>query len=96
MIVQRVTHYVRRGQRREFLALMKSKDSVLTKATKRTYSPFIAPAGNVVVHEAEFEDLAELDKTWAAWWADTDTPAFMAEYNKLVKNNGSEIWTLEE
>ena len=95
MFVQRITHYVKLGCHAEFMALMRSKDSVLTKATKRTYSPFITPDA-VVVHEAEFEDLAELEKTWAAWWAEPDTPAFMEQYNKLVKNNGSEIWTLED
>ena len=97
MIVQRVTHHVKQGRQAEFLALGKSKpDSVLSQATTRTYLPNIVPDTSVVVHEAEFEDLAELDKTWAAWWADPDTPAYMEEYNELVESAGSEVWTLAE
>ena len=96
MIVQRVTVHVKQGRVGEFLALAKSKDSVLTRATKRTYTPNIAPDNNVVVFEAELEDLAEMDKVWAAWWADPDTPAYMEEWNKLVMGSGSELWNLEE
>ena len=97
MIVQRVTHHLRQGRQAEFLALMKSKpDSILSQVTKRTYLPNIVPDASVVVHEAEFEDLAELDKIWKAWWADADTPAYMEEYHKLVRSAGSEVWSLAE
>ena len=97
MIVQRVITQVKRGRRADLLALWKSKsESVLSQATKRMYLPNIVPDASVVAAELEFEDLAELEKTWAAWWADPDTPAFMEEYNKLVESVGSEVWTLAE
>ena len=97
MIVQRVIHHVKQGRMDEFLALMKSKpDSVLNQATKRTYTSHIVPVMSTVVHEMEYEDLAEMEKTWAAWWADPGTPTYMKEYYKLVKSSGSEVWNLED
>ena len=95
MIVQRVTVQVKQGHVREFLALAKSQDSVLDRATKRTYTSNISPVHNIVAFELEFEDLGELDKTWAAWGADPDTPAYMEKWNKLVKDSGSEVWNLK-
>ena len=97
MIVHRITHYVKQGRVPEFLGLMKSNpDSVLTQLLKRTYTPYKDPETSVVVHELEFEEEAELDKTWKAWWTDPETSAFMEEINNLVKRASNEYWTLEE
>ena len=93
MIVQRVTHRVKQGCMDEFLALIKRMQTV---ENKRTYTPNIVPDASVVVNEMEVEDLAELDKAWAAWWADPKTPAYMEEYNKLTEGWGSEVWNLED
>lgn len=97
MIVHRMTHHVKQGRIGEFLALMKSNPSpVLIQALRRTYTPYKDPAISTVVHELEFEDSDELDKTWKAWWADPDTPAYMEKVNNLVESASNEYWTLEE
>jgi hypothetical protein len=97
VIVQRIFHAVKQGRVDDFLALMKSNpDSVLNLATKRTYTSYIGRF-NTVCHELEFESLDELDKCWAQWWADPETPAYMEKYHELTERGGSsEVWTLEE
>ena len=95
MIIQRVFHEVKSGRIGEFLALLKSQpESVLSRATKRTYTASIGPPAHTVCHELEFADLAELDRVWAAWWADPKTPAYMAKYWELVEGGHSEVWEL--
>ena len=97
MIVQRVFHQVKQGHLREFLELMKSQpESVLSFATKRTYTASIGVSSHTVSHELEFEDLAELDQTWDAWWASPETPAYMEKYWGLVEGGHSEVWNLED
>lgn len=97
MIVQRVFNRVKAGRTGEFLALAKSNpDSALSLVTRRTYTPHIGPSVHTICHEAEFESLDEMDKVWATWWADPETPAYMEKFWSLVEDAYSEVWNLEE
>ena len=97
MIVQRTIHRAKPGHVGDFLELGKSTpNSPLSLATKRTYTASVGVEATTVCHELEFEDLAELDQTWAAWWADPRTPAFMEKYWALVEGGHNEVWNMEE
>jgi hypothetical protein len=96
MIVQRVFHHVKPGRGGDFLALVASMPaSLLRQAAVRTYTASIGRPASTVCHEFEFADLDELDRVWAAWWADPATPNYMAAYWRLVDTQYSEVWYLE-
>jgi hypothetical protein len=45
----------------------------------------------------EFENVAELDQYWAAWFADPASATFNQELDKLTEPGGAnEIWNLAE
>jgi hypothetical protein len=49
-----------------------------------------------VVHEMEFQDIAEREKFWAEWREKRATPEFWKRFDTLRRPGGSaEIWTLE-
>lgn len=68
----------------------------LTQAFAALPNDLIVPDASVVVTELEFKDVAELEKTWAEYWADPGTPAYMERMSKLTQSAGSEVWTLKD
>ena len=62
----------------------------------RIYLSGIGQFGQVVF-EAEYESLAEYEKTWATWFARPATADAMKEWLELVRPGGTnEIWELVE
>ena len=97
MIVQRVYTKVKAGKLAEYLELMESRpDMILRRVTKRDYTANIGAPIQTVCHEAEFEDLDAMDKVWAEWWADPETPAYMEKFWAVVDDARSEVWNLIE
>jgi hypothetical protein len=62
----------------------------------RIYSPDIGEFDKVV-HEMEFQDMAERQEFWDRWRATRATPEFWQKFNKLRRPGGRvAIWRLAE
>jgi hypothetical protein len=101
MIVNRRTFNVKQGCEQELVALVleeivaTSEDGSYT-GTTRVYRSSIGAFDQLAV-EWEYENLAEYEKGWAAWWERPTTAAFMQKFLELTKEGGTnEIWELAE
>ena len=95
MIVQRMTHKVKRGCMQELLALGNCFIES-TGSTVRRYTPRVG-RHDTLVGDHEFESLAEMERFWAERSARPDTPALMEKLFALTERGGTtEIWDLVE
>jgi hypothetical protein len=92
---------VKRGCRNELIELVKAeraKDDNLNHRiyNHRIYTSHIGP-GDLLVQEFEFENLGELEKSWAEWFADPETTEFRQKWSELVEHwVSTEVWHLIE
>ena len=97
MIVERRTYEVAFEHQQDVIDLIKTElEAVGQGVVSRIYRPGIGPFG-VVVHEAEYQDIAERDRFWTEWADKRMTPEFMEKWSRLVgPGGGNEIWILED
>jgi hypothetical protein len=97
MIVQRITTPVKVGCMDKLVAMTKAEIAKWDKPPKyRLYTPVIGKMDNISI-EFEFENLAEEDKFWVAWFARSETLEYISKYNQLVEAGEiNEMWCLEE
>ena len=95
MIANRRTFIIKRGRLQEAAARFKAEvERVNIPNTQRIYTPEIAPF-DVLVYEAEYENLEEYARLWAEWEASPEAAAFLGEWSALTETGGTnEIWTL--
>jgi hypothetical protein len=97
MIVERRTYSVNLGSTQDLVNLIKEEMRALGgNVVSRIYRPIAAPL-DLVVHEMQFEDMAEREEFWAKWTDERATPAFWEKWHKLHRPGGHvEFWRLEE
>jgi hypothetical protein len=62
--------------------------------TQRVLIPMVAPF-DLLVYEAEYEDLSEYERLWADWAASPEAASFMEKWNALTEIGGTnELWEL--
>ena len=95
MILQRITFNVKVGCLNKLVELINAARAQATKEF-RIYTSYIAPLDKLV-EEIEFENMAELEKFWADFWANPGTPELMDKFNQLVETGGTnEVWNVVE
>jgi hypothetical protein len=97
MIIQRVTWNVKRDCMEKVIEVTKAEYAAWDKPPKtRGYTPN-ASQNDTFAFEFEFENLAEYEKFWEAWFERKETAEFNKKINKLTERGGtSEIWNLVE
>ena len=99
MLVNRITHIVKRGCMEEALALLKAEGDRYTRPRNynhRLYRPHIGHS-DVLAFEIEFESMEDHKKFWDEYSARSETTEVTEKYNKLVEpGTTTEIWTLVE
>ena len=97
MLVNRITIVSKVGHRGDLQAVLKEwVEWINHPHPVRIYTPNIAP-GNAVVIETEFESLAEMESTFAEWFANPEYLEFNRKFEEL--RDGSitqEVWNLLE
>jgi hypothetical protein len=96
MIAERRTYRVNSFQEQAVVDLIKDEmEAVGSEIVSRVYRSHFSPLG-VVIHEMEFEDMAEREAFWAEWREKRATPEFWQKWGEIVAPGGSvEIWQLE-
>jgi hypothetical protein len=102
MIAQRKVVTVKPGYSRN-----KVMDLVLAELVKqrergsyshpfRAYAPvYSGQPENTLILEWEYEDMTEIDKVVAEWWALPTTPAFMEKWREMTESlDSNEIWSV--
>ncbi len=97
MITNRRTFIIKRGRLQEAAALIKAEaERVDLPNAQRVYVPEIAPF-DVMVYEADYENLEEYEGIWAEWLASPEAAAFLEKLYAVTETGGTnEIWTLVE
>ncbi len=97
MIVQRITWKVKMGAEDKAIEMLMPYLRGENYPLRRVYRPLIASgAYGVIAAEFEFENQAELERTWQEWLATEDANEFMPKWNELLESGGSELWELVE
>jgi hypothetical protein len=95
MIAERRTYNVRLEDQAIVDLIKAEMQAVGPEVVSRVYRSEISSLG-VVIHEMEFEDLAEREAFWAKWREKRATPEFWAKWREIVAQGGNvEIWRLE-
>jgi hypothetical protein len=97
MIVERRTYAENLGSGQDLVNLIKEEMKALGgNVVYRIYRPIAAPL-DLVVHEMQFQDMAEREEFWAKWRDERATPAFWERFHKLRRPGGHvELWRLAE
>jgi len=95
MIVERYSWKVKPFCMDKIVELVKAEVATWDKPPKwRVYTSNIGRE-NTIAMEFEFENLAEMEKYWAAWVAKPETAEYDKKWNELVETGiGNEIWNL--
>jgi len=88
MVMNRFTRIIKKGHFDQAVALVKSEiERFRAPQAIRLYSGFAAPIDTLVM-EFEFENLAELDKHWADWYADPESQNFRDKFDEITETGG--------
>ena len=95
MIVNRRTFVAKKGCLEEAAALMRAEvERTALPNTQRICIPVVAPF-DLLVYEAEYENLEEYERLWTEWGASPEAAVFMEKWNALTEIGGTnEIWEL--
>ena len=97
MLVERRTYAVKGENRAALVAVLKEGHEVLDYAPRfRILTPVLAPF-DAIVHELEFENLAERETFWTEWGTSEKASAVLEKFWEIVElGGGSEIWRVAE
>jgi hypothetical protein len=98
VIVERRTYPINPGCEQDMVNLIKEEMEALGgNVVYRIYHNPLAGPLDVVVHEMQFQDMAEHDKFWTRWLETRATPAFWEKWYKLYRLGGHvEFWGVAE
>jgi hypothetical protein len=96
MIVERFTWTVKPGYMDKFIELLKAESVKPPQFKWRIYISNISE-NDTVAEEFEYENLAELEKSWDEWFAKPETAEFLKKFDECREPGGENtIWNLIE
>ena len=96
MIVERLTFRIKPGYMEKAVEMAKEVRAMPDEPHGSRIYTSLGPF-DTLVYERGFENLAQNEAYWAAWWSRPETPAFMEKWHEVEAGGGGrEIWTLEE